>query len=154
MGTEREIRHLNIKDCETAKAVLSVQIPAYKIEAQIIGFDAIPQLFDTAESLMGSDEKFIGMSLEGRLAGILAYEEEDRNWVVISRLTVHPSYFRRGIAKSLLAHLTGEFAGKKMRVLTGKGNMPALRLYKKFGFTEKGELEPEPGVMLAVLEKE
>ncbi|WP_306009909.1 N-acetyltransferase [Bacillus sp. MMSF_3328] len=153
MGAVREIIHLNIKDFETAKAVLSIQIPAYKIEAEIIGFDAIPQLFDTAESLMASRESFVGMCLDGRLAGVLAYEE-DENWVVISRLTVHPSFFRRGIAKSLLAHLTSEFTGRKWRVLTGKGNMPALQLYISFGFKEKGELEPEPGVQLTVLEKE
>ncbi|SIE24872.1 Uncharacterised protein [Mycobacteroides abscessus subsp. abscessus] len=88
---------------------------------------------------MASRESFVGMCLDGRLAGVLAYEE-DENWVVISRLTVHPSFFRRGIAKSLLA--------------TGKGNMPALQLYISFGFKEKGELEPEPGVQLTVLEKE
>ncbi len=132
---------------------MSIQIPSYQAEAKLIGSDAIPQLLDTAESLMASNESFIGMNMEGRLAGILAYEE-DENWVVITRLTVHPSFFRRGIAKSLLAHLTSEFTGRKWRVLTGKGNMPALQLYKEFGFKEKGELEPEPGVQLTVLEKE
>jgi ribosomal protein S18 acetylase RimI-like enzyme len=153
MGTRREIRHLNIKDWETAKAVLSTQIPAYKAEAEIIGFDGIPQLSDTAESLMRSAESFVGMTLEGKLAGVLAYEEAG-DWVEISRLTVHPAFFRQGIAKDLLAYLTSGFAKRKMRVHTGKGNTPALQLYKSCGFQEKGQLEPEPGVLLTVLEKE
>ncbi|MGD6842925.1 GNAT family N-acetyltransferase [Bacillus infantis] len=153
MNAKEAIKHLNIKDRKTAEEVLSIQIPSYQAEAKLIGFDAIPQLLDTAESLMASSESFIGMSMEGRLAGILAYEE-DENGVVVSRLTVHPSFFRRGIAKRLLAYLTCEFAGRKMKVMTGKGNIPALQLYKRFGFKEKGELEPEPGVQLTILEKE
>jgi ribosomal protein S18 acetylase RimI-like enzyme len=147
------VKQLDIKDRRTAEEVLAVQIPAYKVEAELIGFHGIPQLFDTAESLMDSAESFIGMRMDGKLAGVLAYEEEG-DWVEISRLTVHPAFFRRGIGKGLLVYITSLFAGRKFRVLTGKGNIPGLLLYKSFGFQEKGQFEPEPGVLLTVLEKE
>jgi ribosomal protein S18 acetylase RimI-like enzyme len=147
------IKYLNIKHFRTAEQVLNIQIPAYKIEAELIGFEGIPQLSDTVEKLMSSAEIFIGKSIDGKLAGVLAYEENG-DWMEISRLTVHPSFFRRGIAKELLAFLGTEFAGRKMRVMTGNGNKPALQLYRSFGFKEKGQLEPEPGILLAILEKE
>lgn len=36
------IKEINIKDRKAAEQVLSVQLPAYKIEAEIIGYPDLP----------------------------------------------------------------------------------------------------------------
>ncbi|MDF0725480.1 hypothetical protein PY093_01985 [Cytobacillus sp. S13-E01] len=44
-----------------AKEVLNVQIPAYKVEAEIIDYYDIPPLRDTVETLQQSQETFFNL---------------------------------------------------------------------------------------------
>ncbi|RJE87502.1 GNAT family N-acetyltransferase [Paenibacillus sp. 1011MAR3C5] len=135
-----------------AEQLLAVQLPAYRIEADIIGFWDIPPLRDTAETIMKSSETFVGYRLDGALAGFISFEDEG-DARDICRMVVHPDYFRRGIAKSLLAYVL-EDAGKhkKVKVSTGAKNEPAIALYRSFGFVDAGAIEIAPEVKLALFE--
>lgn len=157
---ERDVRgdvcliiSLDIGNKEIASEVLKIQIPAYKVEAELIRFNGIPQLFDTEESLANSGETFIGFVSEGVLQGVLAYCENE-NQMEICRLIVHPAYFKRGIATKLLAFFLQELVGKTERVIvsTGADNYPAKALYKKFGFTEIENREVAPNVWITELQ--
>ncbi|REK71156.1 GNAT family N-acetyltransferase [Paenibacillus paeoniae] len=146
------IEKLNHREPITAKAMLAVQLPAYRIEADIIGFDDIPPLRDTAETIMASEETFVGYWLEEELAGFISYEL-DEHQLGICRMVVHPQYFRRGIAKGLLSYvLTGAGEQKRITVSTGAKNEPAKALYRSFRFTDAGEIEVAPEVSLALFE--
>ncbi|MFF2886420.1 GNAT family N-acetyltransferase [Paenibacillus sp. NPDC057967] len=137
---------------EVAKQLLAVQLPAYRIEADLIGFWDIPPLRDTAETIMDSSEIFIGYRIDGVLAGFISYEDEG-DALDICRMVVHPDYFRRGIAKSLLAYvLEGEGKHKRVKVSTGAKNEPAIALYRSFGFFDAGAMEITPEVKLALFE--
>lgn len=72
----------------------------------------------------------------------------------ISRLIVHPQFFRRGIGYALVQHIINS-GGKavKYTVSTGAANDPAKSLYKKLGFVEIQDVEVEPNVILTFLEK-
>ncbi|MVO99025.1 GNAT family N-acetyltransferase [Paenibacillus lutrae] len=143
---------LDVQQEETARMMLSVQIPSYQIEADLIGFQGIPQLRDTVEKLQESGENFVGFWEEDELAAFISYTE-DSGEVDICRLVVHPRHFRKGIARKLALHVLLKIAqGRKTVVSTGTLNTPALSLYKSLGFVEVREIEVAPGVSITVLE--
>jgi ribosomal protein S18 acetylase RimI-like enzyme len=148
------IQYLDITQRSVAKKVLDVQIPSYQVEAEIIGFNGIPQLNDSVESLMTSSEIFYGYFVDTSLAGAIAFVLED-NVLDIHRLIVHPNYFRKGIGESLVQYILNlDTSVKKYIVRTGSKNIPAKNLYKKFGFIEKEDEEVAPNVFLTIFESD
>lgn len=148
------IHLIDIERKEVAEQILSIQIPAYKVEAELIGFDGIPQLQDTMETIQKCNEVFYGYFLRDRLVGAISYKLEDEI-VDIHRLIVHPDHFRKGIGRELVGFLLNEIAGsRKVIVSTGAKNLPAKRLYLKLGFEEKKDVEVASGVFITLLEKE
>lgn len=144
---------MNHQERRVAEQLLEVQLPAYRIEAELIGFDDIPPLRDTAETLMVCNEIFAGFKLEGTLAGFISYEAVGAEVLNLCRMVVHPDYFRKGIARSLLAYvLEGAGMHKKVTVSTGANNEPAKALYRSFGFIDAGEIEIAPEVKLILFE--
>lgn len=128
---------------QVARQILSVQIPSYKIEAQLIQFEGIPQLRDTIEDIMVSEETFIGSMEGGKLIGFVSYTET-AEVIDICRMVVHPDYFRRGIASSLLKYVLGlKKENQQVVVCTGAKNVPAIQLYERFGFTKARDIEVE-----------
>ncbi|AKF95011.1 N-acetyltransferase [Brevibacillus halotolerans] len=147
------ITNLHVSDEEIAKKILNVQIPAYKIEAEIIHFYGIPQLKDTVETIRTCNENFLGYMLDEELAGVISYTV-DQNHMEICRLVVHPNHFRKGIARSLVGYVIENVAkGKKTTVSTGAKNIPAKKLYSMFGFIEVQDIEVAPNVFITLLEK-
>ncbi|WP_068773367.1 N-acetyltransferase [Paenibacillus sp. FJAT-26967] len=143
---------LDVQQEETARTMLSVQIPSYQVEADLIGFQGIPQLRDTVEKLQESGENFVGFLEAGELAAFISYTE-DSGEVDICRLVVHPRHFRKGIARKLVRHvLLNIVQGRKAVVSTGTLNKPALSLYKSLGFVEVREIGFAPGVSITMLE--
>lgn len=138
------IEQLNHKDEKTAQAMLAIQQPAYRIEAEMMGFHGIPQLSETVSELQESEETFIGYS-EEELQGFISYREEEGG-VDIYRLVVHPDHFRKGIARSLLTFLLEKYGGYHFTVSTGSANTPGRKLYETFGFEERKEFEVSPGI--------
>lgn len=148
------IKSINMKEPDHAAQVLDIQIPSYKVEAKLLGFDAIPQLSDTMETIMNCSEKFYGYYMDDNLTGAIAVEE-GKNEVFISRLIVHPFYFRRGIGKALVQYVLENYDNiDTIKVSTGSGNMPALGLYRKLGFVKAEEREVAPEFSLVYLEKD
>lgn len=144
---------LHAKDPKIAQKILEVQIPSYQIEAELIGFQGIPPLHDTVESLMQCNETFLGYFLTNELAGFISYTKED-TVLDIHRMAVHPTHFRKGVASSLIAHLLNQESDmKKSIVCTGTKNTPAKNLYRRFGFCEIEDKEIAPGVSLTFFER-
>ncbi|PWK15802.1 GNAT family N-acetyltransferase [Tumebacillus permanentifrigoris] len=147
------ITYIDVQVKEHAQKLLALQIPSYRVEAKLIGFDGIPPLHDTTESLQGCGETFFVYELEGQLAGAISYER-DGDEVTICRMMVHPDYFRRGIAGKLLRHVQEvEARTQRFLVSTGSANEPALALYGRDGFQVTSEREVAPGIWLTFLAK-
>ncbi|WP_404451001.1 GNAT family N-acetyltransferase [Virgibacillus necropolis] len=144
---------LNNRDKSEVQNILNVQLLAYQVEANLIEFDGIPQLNDTVDSIMGSNETFIGYKYERELAGFISYEAlEDE--LDICRLVVHPNYFRKGIASKLLNYVMSENSEvNRFTVSTGSKNIPAISLYERFGFTPYQKVEVATGIYITLLEK-
>lgn len=147
------IKKLDLTSEAAAQQVLDVQIPSYRVEAELIGFDGIPQLNDTVESLMCANEEFYGYAADGQLAGVVALSMEGEV-PHISRLIVAPSFFRQGIGRKLVQFVLDQHeTADTIAVRTGASNTPAICLYQKLGFVDTGVSEVAPDVFIALFER-
>lgn len=140
------IERLDVTNEKIATQVLAVQIPSYQVEAELIGFYGIPQLKDTIETVQNSGETFYGLIENGEIIGVIAVEDVGEA-LDICRLVVHPSHFRKGVARKLVSFVLNE-TNKPITVSTGAKNGPAISLYEKHGFQVVSEIEVEPGFFL------
>lgn len=147
------IRKVNHRNEYTAKAIQRIQRPAYLVEAELMGFEGIPQLKESTIEIQNSGETFLGYMEQEVLLGFISYKKEN-NIVDIHRLVVNPEHFRKGIGRKLLAYLMEEFEGMEFIVSTGKMNKPAKNLYTSFGFVETVDFEVAPGIFCTTLKKE
>jgi ribosomal protein S18 acetylase RimI-like enzyme len=147
------IRPLDIGDRTMAERLLEIQHAAYAVEAELIGFDAIPPLQEDLAGLMSSTEHWLGRYDGNVLVGAVAYELPNDETVEISRMIVDPAHARRGHGRALLDHLDQLEPRPVSIVSTGTANTPAVSLYKSRGYTETGRLEGAPGVQLTQFQR-
>jgi ribosomal protein S18 acetylase RimI-like enzyme len=72
--------------------------------------------------------------------------EHSDDELLIARLFVAPSAFRRGVGTALVRHALAQAGARRVRVGTGAANAPALALYERLGFRRVDERDPAPGV--------
>lgn len=133
-----------------ATRIVEIQRAAYQVEAELIGFDGIPQLAESVEQVQSlTSMKWRGAFDDGRLAGIIAWVETD-SVVDIDRLAVDPNAARRGYGRRLVQSVPDD---RLTVVSTGAKNRPARSLYETEGFEQTGETEIAPGVLLVHLER-
>ncbi|MBD7945001.1 GNAT family N-acetyltransferase [Psychrobacillus sp. FSL K6-2684] len=134
-----------------AEEMLEVQLPAYRKEVEIIGFDGIPQLKETTEDIKASKEIYIGKYEKEQLLGFISYEINGDE-MDICRLVVHPNHFRKGIASELLKYVL-DLAPNSVSVIvsTGAKNKPALTLYERHNFSKIKDIEVEPNFFITQL---
>ncbi|MGO4184811.1 GNAT family N-acetyltransferase [Paenibacillus sp. TAF43_2] len=147
------IRKIDITDAAIAKEVLRIQLPSYRVEAELIDFYEIPPLKDTVDTLRNCGEIFYGYYINNELCGAIAIMI-DNNIIDIHRLIIHPDHFRKGIAKQLLQHIESVgVSGNVIVVSTGSKNAPAVNLYKQSGYVETGFIEVEERLSLTSFQK-
>jgi ribosomal protein S18 acetylase RimI-like enzyme len=108
---------------------------SYKVEAEILNAVDFPPLNRSVSNFIDSNTEFFGFYSDENLAGIIEIKSEQKS-THIQSLVVHPNYFREGIASKLMKLVLGEFNSKIFTVETGLENIPAISLYKNFGFKE------------------
>jgi ribosomal protein S18 acetylase RimI-like enzyme len=143
---------VNQKDVGIAKDILVVQQAAYRQESLLIDYPNLPPLEETLEDIRDSRETFLAYYTENKLTGVLSYDIENET-LTITRLVVHPDFARRGIGQSLLKEVLRHPAVKHFVVGTAEKNIPAIKLYKKHGFTITQKQTLPDGLVLVRLEK-
>jgi ribosomal protein S18 acetylase RimI-like enzyme len=117
-----------------AARIAGLQRASYSVEAELIGFGEIPPLRETPAAVARLDLTILGALEHGDLVGILGYRRF-RDLVDIDRLAVHPSSFRRGVARSLIEELHArEVDAARFEVSTGADNEPAIAFYREMGY--------------------
>jgi ribosomal protein S18 acetylase RimI-like enzyme len=148
------IQKIEILSDQWAKRVLDLQLLSYTIEAKLIGFDEIPPLKDTIQTIQQSGETFYSYFVNDMLVGGISYERENQT-LHICRMFVHPDYFRRGIASLLINFVSDlEDDAVERTVTTATKNTPAIHLYKRHSFKEIKEIEVAKGVYITKLMKQ
>jgi ribosomal protein S18 acetylase RimI-like enzyme len=111
-----------------------VQRAAYRVEAELIEFNRIPPLHETADDISGLDLTMLGAVESAELVAIAGYRREGE-FVDIDRLAVHPSWFRCGIATLLITEIhRREVDAQRFDVSTAARNGPAVKLYTTMGY--------------------
>ena len=110
---------------EHAGELVALQRRAYRVEAELIGDDRIPQLSETAAELIGADLVWKTVHDDAQVVAALAYSIEE-GALEIDRLVVDPAWHRRGLARA--------------------DNAPARALYASLRFTHIGDREVAPGL--------
>ena len=146
------IKIIDISNSKNAEDVLNIQIPSYKVEAEIIGSYEIPPLKDTVYTLQHCGETFFGYYENEELCGVISIQIDDDD-VHIHRLIVHPNHFRKGIAQLLLNFIETKFQIETIKVATGSKNIPAVSFYKKNGFRNIKEVIVNEQLSLTFFEK-
>ena len=103
MTGERSPVRLDLTDDELAARLLAIQRAAYRVEADLISSDAIPQLHESLDELQAAAETWHGLFVDTTVAGAISHRVVD-GVVDIHRLVVDPVFFRRGIARRLVEH--------------------------------------------------
>jgi ribosomal protein S18 acetylase RimI-like enzyme len=137
---------------DTAKNILALQQQSYYTEALLIDNFDIPALNETVEAIRSSKETFIGYFVEGELRAFIAYEYQEKK-LQITRLVVHPDFFRRGFASYLLKYLLNQHLDTLIYACTSEKNQPAIDLYHSFGFAITRTFSLSDGHPMVVLER-
>ncbi|KZE67450.1 histone acetyltransferase [Paenibacillus jamilae] len=139
----------SLEDDDIVGQIWRLQHVAYRLEAELIGFNEIPPLMDTLETLRSCGESFYGWLEDGELLGALAVQSESSGSLTLTRMMVHPDHFRQGIADSLMKHVLNKYQSVPLFIVTtGTLNTPAVALYRKHGFRPVSAAEVAPGVEL------
>ncbi|AHM67871.1 gcn5-like N-acetyltransferase [Paenibacillus polymyxa SQR-21] len=139
----------SLEDDNIVSQIWRLQHVAYRLEAELIGFDEIPPLMDTLETLRSCGESFYGWLEDDELLGALAVQSESSGSLTLTRMMVHPDHFRKGIADSLMKHVLNEYRNVPLFIVTtGTLNTPAVTLYQKHGFHPVSAAKVAPGVEL------
>jgi ribosomal protein S18 acetylase RimI-like enzyme len=147
-----EIRPLELSEEPVARAVLALQRRAYAVEAELIGSDAIPPLRETLPELRRCGETFVGAFVGGTLAGVVSWKLDGAT-LDIHRLAVDPRFHRRGLGRALVRAALEAAPARRAIVQTGSANGPAKALYRGEGFSEVGDREVAPGLVVSLLER-
>ena len=146
------IQPVDITDPLEAARVLELQRVSYRVEADLLGVE-IPPMRETLVELQACAEVFHGWRESGVLAGFVSHKLIG-DVLDVHRVAVHPAFFRRGIARSLLAFvLKLERNATCAIVQTGSLNAPAHRLYESLGFRVLEVREAAPGLSVTLFVK-
>lgn len=141
---------LDVSNHDVADRIVGIQRAAYTVEAQLMQFDGIPQLYETASDIIGlSHLRWAGSFEQETLVGLTAWTIRDAI-VDIDRLAVDPRFARRGHGRRLVEFAS---AGTDAIVSTGAANTPARMLYETLGFEVTSTREVAPGVMVVEMRR-
>ncbi|MDT7699326.1 MAG: hypothetical protein QOJ30_1651 [Pseudonocardiales bacterium] len=130
-----------------AVELLALQRVSYRVEAGLIGSDAIPALHDSAETLAAAGLTWLAFRDDHGLLAAAALSETAEE-VDLERLVVAPRAFRRGLGRRLVTAVLAHARDRRVVVSTGRDNAPARALYASLGFAPTGEREVPPGLVL------
>ncbi|GAA4393258.1 MULTISPECIES: GNAT family N-acetyltransferase [Brevibacterium] len=146
-----------------ADELLRIQVAAFRIEAEILGHDRIPYLYETVEDITApglrwiadvvehadpstvrtGDTGSIDTIAEVRGAVVLAQRQAG---LFVTRVIVDPAHHRKGVASGLLGQ--AQELGQRLFVITSQDNPPGIGMYRKAGFARVRDVEIDTGSIL------
>jgi ribosomal protein S18 acetylase RimI-like enzyme len=130
---------------DIANLIYTVFQNSYKVEAQLIGVLDFPPLLRSIKDIVNSKTDFYGVRDNNCLAAVIEIVITDKK-LEINSLTVDPTYFRKGLADTLMSYILDTFEFNQAIVETAVVNKPAINLYKKHGFVEFKRWTPSHGI--------
>lgn len=138
-----------------AGEILSLQILAYRSEAEIYGDFSIPPLAQTQESIEDEFQHttFLKALRDKTIVGSVRAFLRDGT-CFIGRLIVHPQAQNQGIGSRLMNAIESEFSqAERFELFTGHQSERNLYLYRKLGYTAFKTMPVNERLSLIYLEK-
>ncbi|MEQ8546837.1 MAG: GNAT family N-acetyltransferase [Cyclobacteriaceae bacterium] len=147
------IRKINHKEPEQADKIYRVFQRSYPFEGRLLKVpdEVFPPLKRLSGQIRQANSVFYGYYEGPYLAA--AVEVTSGEPTKINSFVVDPDYFQQGIGAKMMAFIFDEFPSKKYVVETGRENIPAISLYRKFGFEIVREYPLPQGIFKVVMEK-
>jgi len=139
------IQKLNHTNVDVAQKIKNIFQISYAVEAGLLGAIDFPPLTRSLADFLKSETDFYGYFRGNELAAVTEIKSENNN-THIQSLVVDPYYFRQGIGKKLVAFIFETYNTTFFSVETGFANIPAILLYKKFGFIETKQWDTDHGI--------
>lgn len=146
------IQKLNHTNIDIARKIRNVFQVSYAVEADLLNAIDFPPLKRSLASFLKSKTDFYGYFQGHELAAVTEIKNEHDN-THIQSLVVEPHYFRQGIGANLVSFIFKNYNATIVSVETGAANLPAISLYKKFGFNETKVWDTDHGVRKVRFEK-
>jgi len=144
---------INHKETFIAKKIYSIFQLSYTVEAEILGAHDFPPLKRKEKDFIKCSNIFFGFYEKEVLVGVIEIDEGLEK-VHIQSLVVHPRNFRKGIASSLIKFISDKYSKYILTVETGVKNLPATKLYTKFGFKEIRQWETNHNVRKVAFQRQ
>jgi ribosomal protein S18 acetylase RimI-like enzyme len=139
-----ELQRLDLTDRAVAGAALAVQRRAYRVEADLVGFDAIPPLHESLADLQASTETFLAANVDGQLAGLVSWKRAG-DTLDLHRLAVDPRFFRAGIGRALVrAAEAAEGDARRVIVRPARAMRPRRRSTRARGSARSASARSRP----------
>jgi ribosomal protein S18 acetylase RimI-like enzyme len=109
--------------------------PVLRLERVCFGVDAWP-VIDVMSVLLWPGEVRLRATLDRMVIGIVIAERTWKDGMsMITTIAVDPEFRRRGVGSALLEACESELPGEKIRLTVREDNLPAIRMYERFGYT-------------------
>jgi ribosomal protein S18 acetylase RimI-like enzyme len=146
------IQRLQNNKIEISKKIRAVFQVSYKVEAKLLKATNFPPLKRPLEDYVISKNMFFGYLKNEELFGVIEIDHNN-SYTLIRSLVVDPLFFRQGIARKLMEFTFNNFDSNLFVVETGVENVPASKLYMKFGFIEVNQWNTDHGIRKIKFEK-
>lgn len=147
------IQKLDHTSANIAKKIRSVFQVSYAVEADLLKAIHFPPLKRSLANFLKSETHFYGYFQNNELAAVVEIKSKNSN-THIQSLVVDPYYFRQGIGEKLIFFIFKTYNSTNFSVETGLANLPAVSLYKKFGFIETKQWDTDHNVRKIRFEKQ
>lgn len=107
---------------------------SYEVEARLIGAEDFPPLRRTTQQIRSSPGAYLGARKSFDLVAAVEYAI-DGSHLDIESLAVDSGHFRQGWGTRLLQALLERAEWRTATAETAAGNLPAVALYEKTGFS-------------------
>tara|TARA_Y100001933_G_C18821977_1_gene489638 strand:+ start:361 stop:810 length:450 start_codon:yes stop_codon:yes gene_type:complete len=124
------IKHKQLEEAQNIRRVFQA---SYRVEAQLLGAINFPPLSRMLDEFYNCSNDFVGYYAGHKLVAVIEMKNELSN-MHIQSLVVDPDYFRKGIARKLIAFVLDHYDTNQFTVETGRDNIPARKLYEGFEF--------------------
>jgi ribosomal protein S18 acetylase RimI-like enzyme len=118
---------------------------SYTVEARLIGAEDFPPLRRTVQNIQSSSGAFLGDRDGSDLVAAVEYAVDGPHLDILN-LAVDPRCFRQGQGTRLLQALLERIDWRTATVETAAGNLPAVALYEKVGFSVSGRWTTAEGI--------
>jgi len=148
------IRKINHRKQEEADNIYRIFQRSYPFEGRLlkVSDEDFPPLKRLAAQIRQVDSVFYGYYVGVYLAACV--EVTTGEPTKINSFVVDPDYFKQGLGSKLLAFVFDEIPSRKYVVETGRENIPAVSLYRKFGFEIVKEYPLPQGIWKVVMERD